>query len=51
MFDSAIAELEINAQTCETNAPIWESEGNHEQAETSRKNAESYRAAIERLKG
>ena len=50
MYESAIAQLIVSAETCEMNAPIHESEGNHEQAETSRKNAESYRAAIERLK-
>lgn len=51
MYESAIAQLEVSATTCENNAPIWEAEGNHEQAEASWHNAENYRAAIERLRG
>lgn len=49
MFESAIAQLEVSAATCENNAPIWEAEGNQEQAATSRQNAEDYRAAIQVL--
>jgi hypothetical protein len=45
----AVAQLEVAAQTCEHNATIHESEGNHEQAALSRSNAESYRAAITAL--
>jgi hypothetical protein len=45
----AVAALQIAAETCEANAPIHEAEGNHEQAECSRNNAASYRAAIARL--
>lgn len=47
----AIAQLEISAQVCETNAPINEAEGNHEQAQLERDNAAAYRAAIAVLKG
>lgn len=43
---SAIVQLRISAETCENNAPIHEAEGNHEQADCSRKNAAAYRAAI-----
>ena len=46
MFQAAIAQLIISAETCETNAPIHEAEGNHAQAELSRQNAENYRYAI-----
>lgn len=46
----AITALEIALGVVETNAPINESEGKQEQAELERRNAESYRAAIERLK-
>jgi hypothetical protein len=45
-YNAAIAQLIISAETCESNAPIWEAEGNREQAELSRKNAAAYRAAI-----
>lgn len=50
-MEAAIAQLEVSAETCENNAPIWEAEGNHEQAALSRANAESYRAAICQLRG
>lgn len=46
---AAIAQLEISAQVCETNAPINEASGNHEQAQLERDNAAAYRAAIARL--
>ncbi|MEY4427508.1 MAG: hypothetical protein RLZZ182_197 [Pseudomonadota bacterium] len=46
---AAVAQLQISASNCETNAPIHASEGRHEQAECSRANGESYRTAIERL--
>lgn len=47
---AAIAQLEVSAQVCETNAPINEAEGNHEQAKLERDNAVAYRAAIAHLK-
>lgn len=46
----AIAQLEVALETVENNAPIWEAEGNHAQAEHCREAAEDYRAAIQRLK-
>lgn len=46
---AAIANLKISAEVCETNAPINEAEGNHDQAKLERDNAESYRAAIASL--
>lgn len=46
---AAVAALQVAAETCETNAPIHEAEGNVEQAALSRSNAQSYRAAIETL--
>jgi hypothetical protein len=49
MYKAAIAQLIVSAETCENNAPIHEQEGNHEQAELSRKNAEDYRAALQVL--
>lgn len=48
-MEYAIAQLKVNLDTAEKNAPIWESEGNTEQAEACRRHAESYRAAIEKL--
>lgn len=48
-YEAAIARLTVDAEICEHNAPIHEAEGNHAQAECSRANAASYRAAIERL--
>lgn len=45
-FSAAIAQLEINAEICENNAPINEAEGNTEQAKLERVNAKSYRDAI-----
>lgn len=50
-MEYAIAQLEVSLETAETNAPIWEVDGNTEQAEASRQHAESYRAAIAKLKG
>lgn len=47
---AAIAQLEVSAQVCETNAPINEAEGNHEQAKLERDNAAAYRVAIAHLK-
>ena len=47
--ESAIAQLTISAEVCETNAPINEAEGNHDQAALERSNAAAYRAAIARL--
>lgn len=49
MYEAAISQLIVNAETCENNAPIHESEGHSEQAALSRANAESYRAAVELL--
>lgn len=46
---AAIAQLTVSAEICETNAPINEREGNHEQAELERSNAVAYREAIARL--
>lgn len=46
---AAAVELDIAANTCEHNAPIHESAGNMDQAELSRANAASCRAAIARL--
>ena len=42
--------LRLWAEDCENNAPIWDKEGNAEQAALTRANAASYRAAIARLK-
>lgn len=48
-MEYAIAQLEVLLATAENNAPIWEAEGNHEQAAASRAHAESFRLAIEEL--
>lgn len=45
----AAAWLRCAAETCENNAPIHDAQGNAEQAQLSRANAASYRAAIARL--
>lgn len=45
-FDYAIAELKVALETAEKNAPAWEAEGNIDQAEASRRHAESFRDAI-----
>ena len=45
----AVTSLQINAATCEGNAPVHDSMGNAEQAELGRTAAASYRAAIARL--
>ena len=50
MFESAIAQLQVRLEQSEINAVAWESEGNTDEANLSREHAESYRAAIERLK-
>lgn len=50
MYDSAITQLEVNLATALTNAPVWEAEGNLEQSAVSREHAESYRAAIAKLR-
>lgn len=47
---AAIAELDIAAQTCETNEPINRANGNSAQADLERSNARAYRGAIEILK-
>jgi hypothetical protein len=49
-YKPAIAELENALDMVETNAPINEKEGDKAQAKLERKNAESFKAAIERLK-
>jgi len=49
MYNAAIAQLIVSAETCENNALIHEAEGRIEQAACSRANAESYRLAIEAL--
>jgi len=49
-MEHAIAELEISLATAENNAPIWEAEGNLEQAAASRAHAESFRAALALLR-
>lgn len=46
----SIAELEIALATAENNAPINMAEGNLDQADLERRNAESFRAAIKLLK-
>lgn len=48
-FAAAIAQLQINAEICENNAPINEAEGNLEQAALERSNAKSYRDTIAAL--
>lgn len=45
-FSAAISQLYIKAETCETNAPINEAEGDIDQAQLERDNAKSYRDAI-----
>lgn len=45
-FDYAIAELKVALETAEKNAPVWEAGGNTDQAEASRRHAESFRDAI-----
>lgn len=49
MFEAAIAQLIVSAETCEASAPIHAKEGNIEQAECSAANARSYRNAIDFL--
>jgi hypothetical protein len=49
MYTAAIEQLTASAQVCETNAPIFEAEGNSAQAALSRSNALSLRAAIAKL--
>ena len=46
---TAIAQLEIHASNCETNAAIQEAEGQFEDAANNRSNAADYRQAIEAL--
>lgn len=46
---TAIEQLKISAETCETNAPINEAEGNLDQAALERSNAAAYREAIQVL--
>lgn len=50
MYKPAINELEIDLKTVVTNAPINEKEGDVEQAKLERKNAISFKAAIDLLK-
>jgi hypothetical protein len=50
-FAAAATQLVICAETCENNAPIHEAEDNTAQAELSRANAASYRAAAAFLEG
>lgn len=45
-FDYAIAELTKAKEAAVKNAPIWEAEGNHDQAEASKRHAESLSDAI-----
>lgn len=45
-LSAAIAQLQINADVCETNAPINEAAGETAQAQLERDNAQSYREAI-----
>lgn len=49
MYEAAIIQLTVGAEIAENNAPIFEAEGNHEQAALSRSNAANYRAAIKEL--
>lgn len=49
MFERAIAQLNDSSEICENNAPIHAAEGRLKQAECSKENAESYRAAIGQL--
>lgn len=46
MYQAAIAQLTVVAETCEHNAPIYAREGNAEQAAHARSQAESCRKAI-----
>ena len=50
-MEYAIAQLEVSLATAEKNAPVWEAEGNHEQAAASRAHAESFRLALAQLRG
>lgn len=45
-FSYAIAELKVALETAEKNAPAWEAKGNADQAEASKRHAESFRDAI-----
>ncbi|MHC8300699.1 hypothetical protein [Pseudomonas sp. ZS1P83] len=47
--EASIAQLEIHASNCESNAAIQEREGEHESAANNRTNAADYRQAIEAL--
>lgn len=49
VVEAAVAALEIAAENCETNAPLWSACGNDEEAKFSSANAASCRAAIARL--
>jgi hypothetical protein len=49
-LDHAINELEVTLNVAETNAPIQESEGQHEQAKLNRDRAASIRQALGVLK-
>jgi hypothetical protein len=49
MYELAIAQLTVAAETCENNAPIYEREDNSEQAAHAHAQAKSYRSAISAL--
>ena len=51
MYHDAITQLTISAETLEHNAPIYDREGNAEQADYARAKANAYRAAITALRG
>lgn len=51
MYESAIAQLEVNLTTAETNEPLHRAEGNIVQADACLEHAQSYRAAIQKLEG
>ncbi len=48
-YAAAIAQLTIHAESCESNAPILVTEGNHEEAANCASNANNYRGAIKIL--
>lgn len=49
-MEHAITTLTIALENAEAAAPLWEIEGKPDQAALSREHAESYRAAIEKLR-
>lgn len=50
MYEEALTQLTVAAETCENNAPIYEREDNNEQAAHARACAKSYRSAISALR-